>query len=159
VYNSVGSVPRRKLVEDGVPVTVYLPRSLVERLQREASERGYTLSQYLRLLLAKTENAQPQAEPERTQATQPSPSPETQPNQPEAVTVTVEDRLSQSAVSPAGTDVAPQARKRRWSFCPQCLNMYDREGKCPYCGVDLIPLDTDENKMLYLKLKQERGRG
>jgi hypothetical protein len=37
--------------------------------------------------------------------------------------------------------------------------MYDHQGKCPYCGVDLIPLDTEENKKLYAKLKQERGRG
>jgi predicted CopG family antitoxin len=75
----------------------------------------------------------------------------------------VENRLPQSvtesAPSQAGTDAVSLPKKRRWSFCPQCLNMYDHQGKCPYCDVDLIPLDTDENKMLYLKLKQERGRG
>jgi hypothetical protein len=84
---------------------------------------------------------------------------ELQPSQSRAVDAATESRPTQLADSPAGTDVAPRARKRRWSFCPQCLNMYDFQGKCPYCGVDLIPLDTEENKKLYIKLKQERGRG
>jgi len=152
-------VPRRKLVEDGVPVTVYLPRSLVERLQREASERGYTLSQYLRLLLAKTENMQPQPEPERAQAAQPDLGSEPQPSQTRAVDAATESRPTQLADSLAGANVAPPPKKYRWSFCPKCLNMYDHQGKCPSCDVNLIPLDTEENKMLYLKLKQERGRG
>ena len=81
----------------------------------------------------------------------------------QAIASAVENRsplsVTESAHSQAGTDASVQPRKRRWSFCPQCLNMYDHQGKCPYCGVDLIPLDTDENKKLYLKLKQERGRG
>jgi predicted CopG family antitoxin len=59
---------------------------------------------------------------------------------------------------PSGlSDDSSPSKKRKWTFCPQCLNMYDFQGKCPYCGVDLIPLDTEENKKLYLKLKQERG--
>jgi hypothetical protein len=35
--------------------------------------------------------------------------------------------------------------------------MYEGGGKCPYCDVDLIPLDTDENRKMYIKLKGERG--
>jgi hypothetical protein len=70
-----------------------------------------------------------------------------------------EDQSSQPASRPAGTDAISPSRKRRWSFCPKCLNMYDHQGKCPSCGVDLIPLDTEENKKLYIKLKRERGRG
>jgi len=72
---------------------------------------------------------------------------------------TREDQPPQPAHRPAGTEANSPSRKRRWSFCSKCLNMYDHQGKCPYCGVDLIPLDTEENKMLYIKLKQERGRG
>ena len=68
-----------------------------------------------------------------------------------------EDQSSQPASRPAGVDANSPLRKHRWAFCPKCLNMYDHQGKCPYCGVDLIPLDTEENKKLYLKLKQERG--
>jgi hypothetical protein len=34
--------------------------------------------------------------------------------------------------------------------------MYDYQGKCPYCGVDLIPLDSEENKRLYMQLKGEK---
>jgi hypothetical protein len=149
-------VPRRKLVEDGVPVTVYLPRSLVERLQREASERGYTLSQYLRLLLAKTENMQLQPEPERVQAAQPDLGSEPQPSQSRAADAATESYPTQPAVSPAGTNAASPPRKRKWSFCPKCLNMYDHQGKCPSCGVDLIPLDSEENKRLYMQLKGEK---
>jgi hypothetical protein len=35
--------------------------------------------------------------------------------------------------------------------------MYDHQGKCPSCNVDLIPLDSEESKKLYAKLKGERG--
>jgi hypothetical protein len=65
----------------------------------------------------------------------------------------IEPNLQPSELS----DDSSPSKKRKWAFCPQCLNMYDFQGKCPYCHVDLIPLDTEENKKLYLKLKQERG--
>jgi hypothetical protein len=68
-----------------------------------------------------------------------------------------EDQSSQPASRPAGTDANSPPRKHRWAFCPKCLNMYDFQGKCPSCGVDLISLDTEENKKLYIKLKGERG--
>jgi len=68
-----------------------------------------------------------------------------------------EHQSSQPAHRPAGTEANSPPRKRRWAFCPKCLNMYDYQGKCPSCGVDLIPLDTDENRKMYLKLKGERG--
>jgi hypothetical protein len=35
--------------------------------------------------------------------------------------------------------------------------MYEGGDKCPSCGVNLIPLDTDENRKMYLKLKGERA--
>jgi transcription initiation factor IIE alpha subunit len=37
--------------------------------------------------------------------------------------------------------------------------MYDHQGKCPSCGADLVPLDSEESKRLYVKLKRARGRG
>jgi hypothetical protein len=149
-------VPRRRLVEDGVPVTVYLPRSLVERLRREASERGYTLSQYLRLLLARTEGAQPRSEPERVQAVQPGSGSGARPSQPEAAE---KQSPAGRAPSSAGAGAAAQARKHKWAFCPQCLSMYDHLGKCPTCGADLVPFGAEEGRQLYIKLKSERGAG
>ena len=51
------------------------------------------------------------------------------------------------------------AQPRKWAFCPQCLSMYDRSGKCPACGADLVPFGAEEGRQLYLKLKRERGAG
>jgi len=82
---------------------------------------------------------------------------ESQPSQPRAVDAATESRPTQPTVSPAGINAAPPPRKHRWSFCPKCLNMYDSQGKCPSCGADLIPLDSEESKRLYVKLKGERG--
>ena len=81
----------------------------------------------------------------------------TQPSQPRAEDAATESRPTQLAVSPAGTEANSPLRKHRWSFCPKCLNMYDSQGKCPSCGADLIPLDSEESKRLYVKLKGERG--
>jgi hypothetical protein len=138
---------------------VWVSDELWERLMKLKIEtRARSLEEVLTHLLGQTTGT---STSESTSEKQPAiavpAETETQPNHSPAVDVVSKDQPTQPATSPAGTDVAPQARKRRWSFCPQCLNMYDHQGKCPYCGVDLIPLDTDENKKLYLKLKQERG--
>jgi len=45
-------MPRKRIIPDGRPVTLYLPVSLVERLREKAEKRGLTLSQYLRIVLA-----------------------------------------------------------------------------------------------------------
>jgi hypothetical protein len=59
----------------------------------------------------------------------------------------------------AGAKAGAQPRKRGWAFCPQCLSMYDFQGKCPACGADLVPFGTEEGRRLYLKLKRERRAG
>jgi hypothetical protein len=82
---------------------------------------------------------------------------ELQPSQSRVVDAATESRPTQLADSPAGANAAPPPKKYRWSFCPQCLNMYDHQGKCPSCGADLVPLDSEESKRLYVKLKGERG--
>jgi predicted CopG family antitoxin len=83
------------------------------------------------------------------------------PLQSQAAASAVEKRLPQPAVeraSPsAGTNASTRAQKHRWGFCPQCLSTYNYPGKCPTCGVGLVPFDTEEGKQLYLKLKAERG--
>ena len=56
----------------------------------------------------------------------------------------------------AGAKAGAQPRKHKWTFCPQCLSMYDHSGKCPACGADLVPFGTEEGRRLYLKLKRER---
>jgi hypothetical protein len=132
---------------------VWVSEQLWERLMKIKIEtRARSLEEVIARLLG---------QPAGTSTPENQPAPVTpaetgaQPSQSQATAVTGEDQSPQFA----GTDVAPQARKRRWSFCPQCLNMYDHQGKCPYCDADLIPMDTEENKRLYLKLKGERGRG
>jgi hypothetical protein len=123
-------------------------------MEIKVEKRLRSLDEVLRNLLGMRAREKPQkaapVAPEEGESSSGAPVElEPQPSQPQAAAVTSKDQPPQSM----GTD----AKKRKWSFCPQCLNMYDFQGKCPYCGVDLIPLDTDENKKLYLKLKQERG--
>ena len=69
-------------------------------------------------------------------------------------------RPAAESLSPsAGAKAGARPRKHKWAFCPQCLNMYDSQGKCPSCGADLVPFGTEEGRQLYLKLKRERGAG
>jgi hypothetical protein len=130
--------------------TVRVDEEVWERLMElRAKKRARSVNEVLRQLLGLTppsgSNPQPEPEPAQGSSSEPRSSPATP-----STGGTVSDRSQR-----AGTG----AKKRRWSFCPQCLNMYDHQGKCPSCNVDLIPLDSEESKKLYAKLKQERGRG
>jgi Arc/MetJ family transcription regulator len=113
------------------------------RTKGRARSVNEVLRQLLGLATTDEQSPQPESKPAQSSSSESQSSP--------ATPSTSGTALDQS--QRAGTEV----KMRKWSFCPECLNMYDHQGKCPYCGVDLIPLDTEENKMLYLKLKQERG--
>jgi len=108
------------------------------RTKSRARSVNEVLRQLLGLAATDEQNPQPESKPAQSSPATPSAS---------------GAALDQS--QRAGTEV----KMRRWSFCPQCLNMYDSQGKCPACGADLVPFGTEEGRQLYLKLKRERGRG
>jgi len=112
------------------------------RTRKRARSVNEVLRQLLGLAPPSGSNPQPEPEPARGSSSEPQSSPATP-----STSGTASDRSQR-----AGTG----AKKRRWSFCPQCLNVYDHQGKCPYCNVDLIPLDSEENKRLYVQLKGEK---
>jgi len=134
--------------------TVRVDEEVWEKLMElRTKSRARSVNEVLRRLLglATAVGRNPQPEPPRTARPQPS--------QPEAAAAAAGNQPSQPATPPAGTDAAPPRLRRRWSFCPQCLSMYDHQGKCPSCNVDLVPLDADEGRRLYIEMKRERGRG
>ena len=138
---------------------VYVSEEVWERLMKiKVEKRLRSVDEALRLLLGiGAGKAVETASEEGESGSGSTGTLELQPGQSRAVDAATESHSTQPASHSAGTDADSPPRKRRWSFCPQCLNMYDHQGKCPYCGVDLAPLDTDENKRLYLRLKGERG--
>jgi hypothetical protein len=115
------------------------------RTKSRARSVNEVLRQLLGLATAGERSPQPEPEPARGSSSEPQSSPATP-----STSGAASDRSQR-----AGTG----AKKRRWSFCPQCLSVFDHQGKCPYCNVDLVPLGSEESKKLYAKLKQERGRG
>ena len=134
---------------------VWVSEELWERLMKLKIEmRARSLEEVIARLLGQPVEASPSEK--QTSPAIPAET-GTQPSQPRAEDAATESRPTQPTVSLAGINAAPPPRKHRWAFCPKCLNMYDSQGKCPHCDVDLIPLDTEENKMRYRKLKQERG--
>jgi hypothetical protein len=134
------------MVEDGVPVTLYLPKSLVDQLQREAFRRGFTLSQYVRRILSSSltgEGAKPE---ERVTASGASSAP-------------IADQPERRRPAATQAVAAGKQPPRSWRFCPECLALFDGGATCPYDGSELVPFDTEEGKQLYMKLKNERKAG
>ncbi len=115
------------------------------RTKGRARSVNEVLRQLLGLAPPSGSNLQPEPEPSRV--AQPS------------ATETVENRSPKPTAESAPPSAGTGAKRRRWSFCPECLALYDHQGKCPSCNVDLIPLDSEENRKMYAKLKRERGRG
>jgi hypothetical protein len=131
------------MVENGVPVTLYLPKSLVDQLQREAFRRGFTLSQYVRHILS-SRPAGEGAKPEERVTASGAPSTSPAADQPE--------RRRPAATQAAAADKQPP---RSWRFCPKCLTLFDGGATCPHDGSELVPFEG-EGKQLYAKLKAER---
>jgi predicted CopG family antitoxin len=144
---------------------VYVSDEVWERLMKiKVEKRLRSVDEALRLLLGvrERENTReavegaPEEEGEGGPGTSESP-------QPQASSSAAGKRPPRSATErstpSAGAKAGAQPRKHKWTFCPQCLSMYDRLGKCPACGADLVPFGTEEGRRLYLKLKRERRAG
>jgi len=127
------------------------------RTKSRARSVNEVLRQLLGLAAASRRGAQP--EPEPAQAAQPNPSSEAGRSRSGAAGNRPPPPAVGSPSPSAGAKAGAQPRKRGWTFCPQCLSMYDFQGKCPACGADLVPFGTEEGRRLYLKLKRERRAG
>jgi predicted CopG family antitoxin len=142
---------------------VYVSDEVWERLMKiKVEKRLRSVDEALRLLLGirERENAREAVEEAPEEEGRPG-APE--PPQPQASSSAAGKRSPQPAVErstpSAEAGGGPQPRKHKWTFCPQCLSMYDFQGKCPACGADLVPFGAEEGRRLYLKLKSERRAG
>jgi rubrerythrin len=144
---------------------VYVSDEVWERLMKiKVEKRLRSVDEALRLLLGigERENAREAVERAPEEEGEGGPG-APKPPQPQASPSAAGKRPPQPAAErstpSAEAKASAQPRKHKWTFCPQCLSMYDHPGKCPACGADLVPFGAEEGRQLYVKLKSERRAG